>query len=415
MTPRTTRRRPSPPTLLLALLLLPIALAADPAAASAQEGASTGGPGGFLPPESAPWVADSLVRVTDHPEEGRLEVVVGPVALEPNLPHYRVPVQVMRWPHDGSLKGYSWAMVDADGDTLPTGTLHHLGIIDPGRRHLFSPIAQRLVSAGDETEEQRLPSLLGVPMTADAPLLVIGMFANPTDRRVDEASLRIQLHYERAGEGLLPRFSVRPFYMDVMGPVGPKSFSVPPGRTVKSWEGSPAVNARILGIGGHGHDFARRLTLLDATSGDTVWSAVPEAREDGHVVDVPEETFVWTAGRAIRADRAYRAEIVYENPTDGPAPHGGMGVVAGVVWVPDEDAWPAMDRENAAYRADLWNTVTAPIRAARRPGGHGHGPLHGTPPGEVADTVEWKARLADDGDPWPEEISGDEGSEPDGT
>ena len=411
MTPRSAARLPFRTPLLVTVLLA--VLLAAPGAAPAQESAA-GGPGSFLPPESARWVSDTLVRVTDHPAEGRLEVVVGPVDLEPNLPHLRVPVQVVRWPHDGSLQGYSWAMVDASGDMLPAGTLHHLGIIDPGRRHLFSPIAQRLVSAGDETEEQRLPSLLGVPMTEGAPLLVIGMFANPTDRRIEGARLRIRVHYARSGEGLLPRFSVRPFYMDVMGPVGPKSFSVPPGRTVKSWEGRPAVDARILGIGGHGHDFARRLTLLDVTAGDTVWSVVPEAREDGHVLDVPEKSFVWTAGRKIHADRTYRAEIVYENPTDGPAPHGGMGVVAGVVRA-DEDDWPPVDRENAAYRADLWNTVTAPIRAARRPGGHGHGPLHGTPPGEVADTLEWKARLADDGDPWPEEIFGDEAPDAGGT
>lgn len=33
----------------------------------------------------------------------------------------------------------------------------------------------------------------------------------------------------------------------------------------------------------------------------------------------------------------------------------------------------------------------------------------------MADTLEWKARLADDGDPWPEEIFGDEGADAHGT
>ncbi len=120
-------------------------------------------------------MSDTLVRMTGHPEEGRLEIAVGPVSLRPGLQHYRVPVQLMRWPHEGWLQGCSWAVVDVD--------------------------------------------------------------------------------------------------------------------------------------------------------------------------------------------RSYRAEIVYENTTDDPAPHGGMGLIAGVAWT-DEDDWPALDRENAAYRADLWNTVTAPIRAA---------------------------------------------------
>lgn len=399
-------RRPLPP--FLALLLLPLGLLL-PGGAAAQEGGSAERPGSFLPAESARWVTDSLVRLEDHPEDGWLEVEVGPVSLEPGLPHYRVPIQVVRWPHEGWLRGYSWAIVDARGDTLPAGALHHLGIIDPGRRHLFSPIAQRLVSAGNETEEQGLPSLVGVPMEEDAPLLVVGMFANPTDRRIEEARLRIRVGYIRSGDALLPRLPVRPFYLDVMGPVGRKSFSVPAGRTARSWEGRPSVDARILGVGGHGHDFTRRLALVDAASGDTLWSVEPEARPDGHLVDVPEALFLWTAGKKIHADRPYRAEVVYENPTDGPAPHGGMGVIAGVAWT-DEESWPPLDRQNAAYRADLWNTVTAPARAARRPGGHG--PLHGSPPGGVEDTLEWKERLAEDGDPWPEEgLGGDPAAE----
>lgn len=393
-------------------LLLAVALLAPLAATTSEAAAQTPPPGpeaeGLPAAVPAPWDRDDLIRVVDHPEEEQLEVAVGPVALEPGLPHYRAPVQAMRWPFEGWLRGYSWAVVDARGDTLPSGALHHLGIIDPGRRHLFSPIAQRLVSAGDETESQRLPRLLGVPMSEGSRLLVVGMFANPTDRRIEEATLRIRLDYTRKEGSVLPRMEVRPFYLDVMGPVGPKSFEVPPGRTVKSWEASPAVDARILGVGGHAHDFARRLTLLDVTTGDTVWSAVPGTRGDGHVVDVPEETFLLTAGRRLRADHTYRAEIVYENPTDEPAPHGGMGVIAGVAWT-DEADWPALDRRDAAYRADLWNTVTAPARAARRPGGHGHGPLSGTAPGEVRDTLEWKARLAADGDAWPEDVFGGEG------
>lgn len=390
--PRSRRTAPTP----VGVLLL-VGLFAGPAGAQAP---------GALPAEvPLPAGHDSLIRVDDHPAEGRMEIVLGPVALPADLPHLRVPIQTASWPRDGWLKGYEWTLVDGRGDTLPDAMLHHLGVMDPTRRQLFSPIAQRLVAAGAETEGLELPMGVGVPMSGGDPLLVVGMFANPTDRAVEAAYLHLDVRYVSEQEAFLPRISVRPFYLDVMGPLGDKSFPVPPGRTVKSWEGSPAVDARVLGIGGHAHDYARRLSLVDVTTGDTVWSVEPELREDGSIADVPEETFLLETGRELEAGHIYRTTVVYENPTDEPAPHGGMGVIAGAVRT-GGDAWPPFDAGDPLLRADLWNTLTSPVRAGLRPGGHGHGPLHGSPPGAVQDTTEWRARLAEDGDAWPDDVFG---------
>jgi hypothetical protein len=382
--------------LLLAALLL------TPTVAAAQHGDHGTDPAAGSGDEASPDVAmsldlpvgrDSLVRVESLPEEGTVEVVLGPVELPPRLNHWRAPIQMMEWPVEGWLHGYSWELRDADGDPLPASMLHHLGFIDPDRRQLFSPIAQRVVSAGNETKSPMLPRMIGVPMSGDTRLLVIGMFANPTDRHVDEAYLHVTLRVSPKDGSVLPRMSVRPFYLDVMGPVGPKSFSVPPGRTVKGWEGSPAVDGRILGLGGHAHDFARELRLVDLTTGDTIWRVEPET-EDGHrLVNVPTAHAWRTGGVKIRADHRYRAEVEYLNPTDEPAPHGGMGVIAGVVW-PRGDGWPEIDAADAAYQADLWNTLTAPERSSAS---HAHA-HDGSASGEVQDTLEWKRRVGGTGE-----------------
>ena len=190
---------------LLAGLIAALTLvAAVPAAARAQAAVELPGP---VP---LPAGHDSLIRVADHPEEGRLEIVMGPVRLAPDLPHLRVPVQTTTWPRDGWMKGYDWTLVDGRGDTLPDGMLHHLGVMDPGRRQLFSPIAQRLVSAGAETGAVDLPPGLGVPMAGGAPLLVVGMFANPTDEPVEEAFLHLTVRYVSEEDALLPRLSAVP-------------------------------------------------------------------------------------------------------------------------------------------------------------------------------------------------------------
>lgn len=390
---------PTTPAGGFAAALLLTAAALIPSTAAAQHGdhgtAGSAVAGDDPDPDAAtslelPVGRDSLVRVESRPEEGTVEVVLGPVELPPRLNHYRAPVQMMEWPVEGWLHGYSWELRDAAGDTLPASMLHHLGFIDPDRRQLFSPIAQRVVSAGNETKSPMLPRMIGVPMSDDTRLLVIGMFANPTDRHVEEAYLHVTLRVSPKDGSFLPRMSVRPFYLDVMGPVGAKSFPVPPGRTVKGWEGSPAVDGRILGLGGHAHDFARELRLVDLTTGDTIWRVEPATEDENRVVGVPTAHAWKTGGVKIRADHRYRAEVEYLNPTDEPAAHGGMGVIAGVVW-PSGDGWPELDPADPAYQADLWNTLTAPERSSAS---HAHA-HDGSAAGEVQDTLEWKRQVGD--------------------
>lgn len=335
---------------------------------------------------------DSMVRVVDHPEENELEIVLGPVSLPSGLPHMRTPIQLAEWPFDGWLHGFSWKLRDAEGNPLPDDLLHHLNLIDPDHRQLFSPTSRRLAAAGRETPAVSLPGLLGMPLSQGTRMLVVGMFANPTDTPYEEAYLHISLQYTREEEAVLPRMDVYPFYLDVKGPVGDKSFPVPPGRTEVSWEGSPAVDARMLGVGGHLHDYAVELRLEDVTTGETIWRTEPVTQsEDGtHVISVKADHLWWKGGVKLEADHTYRATVVYENPTDQPAPHGGMGVIAGVVHASERD-WPGFDRSNPAYLADLWNTVTAPERSMAVAGaGHAHGPgnMHGAVPGTIRDPEE---------------------------
>ncbi|MFW6192034.1 MAG: hypothetical protein ACOC83_00995 [Gemmatimonadota bacterium] len=334
---------------------------------------------------------DSMLRVVDHPDEDELEIVLGPVSLPAGLPHVRTPIQMAEWPFDGWMHGFSWSVRDAEGNRLPDELLHHVNLIDPDRRQLFSPIARRLAAAGRETPSVSLPSLVGVPLSQGTRMLVVGMFANPTDQSYDEAYLHIDLDYTRQEVAVLPRLDVYPFYLDVMGPVGDRSFPVPPGRTEVSWEGSPAVDARMLGVGGHLHDYAVELRLEDVTTGETLWRTEPvTAGEDGHrVVSVEPDHLWWKGGVKVEADHTYRATVVYENPTDEPAPHGGMGVIAGVVHTSERE-WPGFDRQDPTYLADLWNTVTAPERSLAAGEGHEHGAggMHGAVPGSIVDPDE---------------------------
>lgn len=317
-------------------------------------------------------VSDRLVEVIDHPDQEVLEIVIGPATLHGGGPHLRLPIQLARIPFEGWLHGFEWTVTDGRGNALPDDLLHHVNLIDADHRELFAPIARRVMAAGRETKKQEAPHLVGYPVGAGNRLIVSAMFASPEADGQLDAYLHVRLFYTKRGESLIAPRDVYPFYLDVMGPVGLKDFPVPPGRTVKSWEGSPAIDGRILAIGGHLHDYAREIRLEDVTAGKTIWKAQPKVDDQGRVVGVPTAHLWWKLGVRVHRDRRYRIVAVYENPTDRPTPNGGMGAIGGILLPSGDAEWPDLDRQDPAYLADLRNTLAAPEEL-----GHGHDGHHG--------------------------------------
>ncbi len=324
------------------------------------------GPAGAQTPPSLPEGRSELVQIIDHPEDRVLELVVGPAELSTEGHHVRLPVQLVELPFEGWLHGFEWEITDPRGQKLPDELLHHINLIDPDQRELFSPIARRVMAAGRETTKQELPRLLGYPVESGARVLVSAMFARPTGRDYKEVYLHVHLSYSREGDGLVRPREVYPFYLDVMGPVGRKSFPIPPGGTVRSWTGSPAVDGRILAIGAHLHDYALFIRLEDVTEGRVVWETKPNRDPDGHVLSVPTGHLWWRGGVKIYKDHEYRIVVEYENATDRYDPEPGMGEIGGLILASGGAEWPVFDRHHPTYVADLTNTLEAPQKLQGR-------------------------------------------------
>jgi hypothetical protein len=301
--------------------------------------------------------ATDLVRVSIDSVMRHIEVVIGPVQM-PAGATKRVPVQLAAVPIDGYVRGFSWFVHDVTGRMLPSDLLHHVNLIDPDQSELFAPVARRVVAAGRETPAQSLPRVIGYPISSGTRFLVVSMFSNTRDHDY-EAFLTVRINYVQKRAGFRP-VSVFPFSLDVAGPVGDKEFAVPPGRTVRYWDGSPRIEARILGLGGHLHDYARKLELIDLTSNETLWSVTPRI-SNGKLMGVPRSNPWRRGGIKLQPDHRYRVRVEYFNPTSKPAPDGGMGVVAGIVAT--RHRWPVFDRQHPDYVADLQNVMMA---------GHGH-------------------------------------------
>ncbi len=319
--------------------------------------------------------ASEFVRVENRTDERIVDYVIGPLNLPADMGHLRLPIQVAEIPVDGWLHGFEVRMEEPGGEALPMDLLHHDNFIDPDKRDVFAPIARRVIAAGRETSEKRLPALLGYPIEAGDRLVISSMFANPTGRDVAEAYLRVRIFYSLEEDGFMQPRDVYPFYLDVMGPVGAKDFPVPPGKTVHAYEASPVIEGRILGIGGHLHDYATVLRLEDATDGKVLWEAEPEYDDEGRLTGVSESLMLMTGGIKITPEHTYRIYVEYENPMPHPTPDGGMGEIGGVIWASKDVVWPKVSRDDPIYVADLINTLEAPEKA----GGHGeHGGMdHG--------------------------------------
>src|SRR5213592_2436245 len=245
-------------------------------------------------------------------------------------------------------------------DTMVGLPLCHVLVPVSASEHseLFLPIGLHLLAASKETPQIEVPRLLfGLPLERGQRLLAGAMVANGSRVGYHGVRVRLLLRYVPAGRPW-PLYRTYPWAIDVeypLGrpPTGSKAFDLPPGRTVRFWEGSPAIAGTILGLGGHLHDYGMSLELADVSAGRVLWHGEPIS--DGpRVLAFPLTRFYnWhRLGLHIVPTHRYRLTAVYENPTGRLIPDGGMGAVAGL-FVPDRGAvWPAVDTSDVLYRTD---------------------------------------------------------------
>ena len=265
------------------------------------------------------------------------------------------------------MRGLSYELVDERGEPLPSGVLHHLNLIAPERRELFSPIMLRIGAAGPETKPYGLPFFLGYRVHPGDSLLVTTMLHNPTAREYRGVRLQVRLDYTPANSVIRP-WSINPVYVDVTPPSDAHSFDLPPGRSSSSWEGAPAIPARLLAAGGHLHKYGTALRFEDLTTGAVIWEARPERDANGGVEGMPVRYFL-PRGVLLQPDHRYRLTAEYENPTGKVIPNGGMGTLGGIVLPASDSRWPAAARQDSVYQHDVWMT-TGPGSPHRRGGHH---------------------------------------------
>lgn len=343
---------------------LAFALLATPASALAQDPHATHAPaaGAAHGGHDAAFVSPSArVRTTRDADAGEIRIAVGPFHLPPSGDARAMQIaraRTVSLPAGGWFTGFRVRVVDGAGEELPSSLVHHVNLVLPGRRDLFTPGLYRLAAAGAETAPIELPWPLAIALEEDESILVVAMVHNPTAAPLHDVSVEILLDY--APFGLVPRVRVETVYLDaVEHGLGSHAWDLPPGRSQQSWEGSPAVPGRILALGGHMHRYGTRIRLEDVTANRIVWDGVPEYAADGSIASMPRDHFLTRLGIPLDPAHVYRVTAFYDNPTGRTIPAGAMGTIAGV-FKPDPRAeWPATDPRDPFFKRDLRAVTSA--------------------------------------------------------
>jgi hypothetical protein len=301
-----------------------------------------------------------------------LPVVDLPAGADHHAAPQPAPVRVVI-PADGWLRGFRVELEDRRGEPVPQHVLHHVQLFDPSKRDLFAPYMLRVIGAGGETGGGTIPWPFGYRVQAGDTLLAAAMLHNPTTAAYEGVRVRLVLEY--AGQSLVSRRGVHPFFSHVTDPAASSSYDLPPGASEQSWEVTPAIPGRILALGGHLHRYGVELRFAEVDTGRLLWRGLARTDEEGHVVSIDRGTFLLRGGIRLDPERRYRVTAVYDNPTGDTIRGEGMGTVGGILLVGGGIPWPAADPAHPLYAADLASHLAnshAESGTALDAGGAGH-------------------------------------------
>jgi len=329
-------------------------------------------------------VPPAAVSVAIDSSKHELTITAGPYDLT-NMPpmdshammdlgmSHDTPIQRFEWPIDGWFRGFRVDLVNAAGQPVPRHVMHHLIMVNFSRRQLLYSAAERLMGSGTETDDEvSVPKTIGVPMS---PGMKLGMYVawhNDTGKDLEGVYLKLTMLWTPKNQNPQPVNSL-PLYMDVNLTVGgSNTCDVPPGKSSKSYEFTLPVGGRLLGVGGHMHDYGVRVRLEDAETGKVITSVVATRDAQGKVTKVSRKLYgVSGDGLKLKANHPYRVVGEYDNPTNETKVKGAMAHMVGLFVPDDMSKWPRIDPADPTYQRDLASLQVRGDQAGMQHDGHG--------------------------------------------
>src|SRR6202166_1192654 len=275
----------------------------------------------------------------------------GPMTLPASTGHMKMPQPPdLFWTIsiDGWLLAYTPRLVDARGNAVPGTVLHHTAFWNTNRADFLCPNKEEhIFCAGSEmTNWAEIPGY-GYRVEKGDKIRIETMMHNPTDTAYDQVYLEVKIPYVEAGpDSAAPPAvkSVYPTWMDVQS-CGNSGYDLKPGKNENSGSVTVKYDGILLGVGGHMHDYAKQITLEDATRKEKVVTLDAKLDEKGQLISIPVVTFFDRGGYKFAAGDRLRITATYDNTTGKPLPSGAMGIVVGYFVPADDTAMAALRRK----------------------------------------------------------------------
>src|SRR6202171_1083176 len=355
MNPSSQARMSFFPAIIALMLSLPFASTAaqqKPAAPPHDMAHKQHNHGGFMQEGMHHAVAKGIktqqqVAPPSHP----ITVREGPMTLPASTGHMKMPQPPdLFWtiPIDGWLLAYAPRLADGRGNAVPGTVLHHTAFWNTNRADFLCPNKEEhIFGAGSEmTNWAEIPGY-GYRVEKGDKIRIETMVHNPTDTPYDQIYLEVKIPYAEAGsDSAAPPAvkSVYPTWMDVQS-CGNSGYDLKPGKNENSGSVTVKYDGILLGVGGHMHDYARQITLEDATRKEKIVTLDAKLDEKGQLLSIPVVTFFDRGGYKFAAGDHLKITATYDNPTGKPLPSGAMGIVVGYFVPANDTAMAALRRK----------------------------------------------------------------------
>ena len=261
---------------------------------------------------------------------------LGPLNLPAHTGHMAMlqpAPQILEIPFDGWITAYHPSLVDDSGRPLPSRLLHHVAFWNTARADFLCPNKQEhIFGAGGEMNDWPALPGFGYRVHRGDRIRVTTMFHNPTAESYPSAWLVVRMEYQSLGG--TPLKSVYPAWFDVKKS-GDSDFPVASSGMTLQADMPVNFSGRLLGVGGHLHDYGEQLELSDVTQRQPIATLKSVLDDQGHIRSVPVAVFLNRGGFPLKKGDIVDVQARYQPPR---VPHAdGMAIVVGY-FLPENDS-----------------------------------------------------------------------------
>ena len=283
---------------------------------------------------------NAKIELANDASAHMLTMRLGPLDLPAHQTHHEIaqaPNQYFTIPLDGWLTAYHPQLTDAAGRRLPNRLLHHVAFFNMARADFLCPQKpEHIFGAGGEMNDWPDQPGFGYLVHKGDRILVSAMFHNTSAMSYSQVFLEVQMDYQTVAAAATERKSIYPAWFDVKG-CGPSGYDLTPGRNVTSDQFTLAYSGKLIGVGGHLHDYGRSLVLEDVTRNLTIATLNARLNAQYQMVSIPIKLFTGSGGYPLKKGEVVKVTAIYNNPTGKPIPEGAMGIAVGY-FLPDNGA-----------------------------------------------------------------------------